>query len=125
MKNQKGITSTNWQLQNNHGDEMYSIEDIIDNIIISMYGAGWVLDLSKGLFPKLYKYLIIALTGVALLVGHCPARSKVSGLQVGGTYERQPIVSLSFSLPFLLSEDKQIKFLKINKFLTTILHTLS
>ena len=33
---------TNWQLQNNHRDIKYSIEDMVNNI----YGVRWVLDLS-------------------------------------------------------------------------------
>lgn len=47
MKRRKGIRTTNWLLQNSHGDVLKcSIGNIIKNIIITMYGVGWVLDLS-------------------------------------------------------------------------------
>ena len=33
------LRSTNWQLQNSHGDAKYSVEKIINNIVVTMYGA--------------------------------------------------------------------------------------
>ena len=43
VKNVKGLRSTDWWLQNSHGDVKYSIGDILSNIVITMYGAMWVL----------------------------------------------------------------------------------
>ena len=53
----KGLRSTDWELQNSHGDVKYSLGNIVNNIVITMYGARWVLDLFGGPFCKLYKYL--------------------------------------------------------------------
>lgn len=36
----KELRSTHWQLQNNHRNEKYSIENIINNIVIIMHGIG-------------------------------------------------------------------------------------
>ena len=33
----KGIRSTNWQLQNSHGDVKYGIGNTVNNIAITMY----------------------------------------------------------------------------------------
>ena len=38
MKKVKGI-STNWQLQNSHRDVKYSIGNIVNNIVITIYGV--------------------------------------------------------------------------------------
>ena len=35
----KGLRSTNWQLQNCHWEVEYSIENVVNNIAIIMYGA--------------------------------------------------------------------------------------
>ena len=45
VKKMKGWKSANWQLQNNHGDAKYSTGNIVNNIVISMCGVRWVLDL--------------------------------------------------------------------------------
>ena len=45
MKKVKGIRSTDWYLQNNHGDIKYSIGNIVNNILINMCGARWVLEI--------------------------------------------------------------------------------
>ena len=37
--------STNWQLQNSHGNVKDGIGNIVNNTVIIMYGVGWVLDL--------------------------------------------------------------------------------
>ena len=37
----KGLRSTNWWLQNSHGDVKYSIGNIVDNNLITMYGPDW------------------------------------------------------------------------------------
>ena len=36
MKKVKGLRSTNWQLQNSHGDVKYSIGNIVNNVVITM-----------------------------------------------------------------------------------------
>ena len=43
------------KLQNSHGDVKYSIENIVNNIAITMYGAGWALELSRRSLSKLNK----------------------------------------------------------------------
>ena len=43
MKKVKGLRSINWQLQNSHTDVKYSIGNIVNAILISMYGVRWVL----------------------------------------------------------------------------------
>ena len=39
----KRLRSTNWQSQNSRGDVKYSIGNTVNNIVITMYGARWVL----------------------------------------------------------------------------------
>ena len=41
----KGLKSTNSLLQNSHEDVKYSIANIVNNILITMHGVRWVLDL--------------------------------------------------------------------------------
>ena len=38
----KGLRSTSLLLQNSHGDVKYSIGNIVNNILITMYGVRWV-----------------------------------------------------------------------------------
>ena len=38
----KGLKSTNWQLQSSHGDVKYSVGNVVNNVLITMYGARWV-----------------------------------------------------------------------------------
>ena len=38
----KGLGSTNWLLQNSHRDVKYSIGNVVNNILITMYGVSWV-----------------------------------------------------------------------------------
>ena len=52
------LRSTNWKLQNSHGDVKYCIGNIVNNIVITMDGVRWVVVLS-GRLLKLYKCLII------------------------------------------------------------------
>ena len=61
MKKEKGLRSTNWQLQNNHRDVKYSVGNVVNNIVLIMYGVTWVLDLLGGSLCKLYKCLITML----------------------------------------------------------------
>ena len=54
MKKVKGLRSTNWLLRHSHGDVKYSLENIVNNILIIMHGVKWVLDLLGWLLSKLY-----------------------------------------------------------------------
>ena len=38
VKKLKGLRNTNWQLQNSQGDINYSIENIVNNTVITTYG---------------------------------------------------------------------------------------
>ena len=42
VKKVKELRSTNWLLQNSHGDVKYSIGNIVSNIVITIYGVRWV-----------------------------------------------------------------------------------
>ena len=42
----EGIGSTNWLLQNCPGDVMYSIGNIVNNVLVTMYGVRCTRDLS-------------------------------------------------------------------------------
>ena len=44
VKKEKGLRSTNWQLQNSHRDVKYRIGNIVSNIVI-VYGVRWVLEI--------------------------------------------------------------------------------
>ena len=48
----RGLRSTNWQLQNIHGDVKYSIGNIVSNIVMTVYGARWVLEISEDTLCK-------------------------------------------------------------------------
>lgn len=41
-KTREGLT--NCQLQNSRGDVKYRTENVVDSIVITIYGARWVLD---------------------------------------------------------------------------------
>lgn len=58
MKEMKGLKTTNWQLQNSPGDVKDSIGNIVSNIVVTMYGVRWVLDLLGG---PLFKLCLITL----------------------------------------------------------------
>ena len=53
-KEVKGLRSTGWQLQNNHGDVKHSIRNIVHNLVITAgkYGARRVLELLRGTCTK-------------------------------------------------------------------------
>ena len=53
-KKVKGLRSTVWLLQNSPGDVKYSKRDVVNNILITMYGVAWVGHLSGGSLSKLY-----------------------------------------------------------------------
>ena len=53
----KRLRSTNWQLQNSPGDVKYSIENIVNNNVITRYGARWVLKISGDSLCKVYDCL--------------------------------------------------------------------
>ena len=40
-KKGKALRNSNWLLQNSHGDVKYSIENIVNNSLITMYGVRW------------------------------------------------------------------------------------
>ena len=42
-----------------HGNTKYSIGNIVNNIVITMYGARWVLEISGGTLCKVYDCLTI------------------------------------------------------------------
>ena len=41
VKKAKGLSSTNWYLQNSHGNVKYNIGNIVNNIVMTMYAARW------------------------------------------------------------------------------------
>ena len=45
VKEVKGLRRTDWQSQDSHGNVKYLTGNIVDNIVITMYGVRWVLDL--------------------------------------------------------------------------------
>ena len=49
VEKMKGLRSTNWQLQNSHGDVKYSIGNIVNNIVITVCGVRRTLELSGGI----------------------------------------------------------------------------
>ena len=54
----KGIKKSKLELHNNHRDGKYSIGNTVSNLIITVYGVRWELDLSGcGTLYKLYKCL--------------------------------------------------------------------
>ena len=44
-ENGRELRSTNWRLQNSHGDVKYCVGNIVDNAVITLYDVRWVLDL--------------------------------------------------------------------------------
>ena len=52
MKKLKGLRSTDWQLQNSHKDIKYIIRTILNNTVITMYGARLVVEISGEQFVK-------------------------------------------------------------------------
>ena len=57
----KELRSTDWSLQYSHGYVNYSIGNIISNIVVTMYGAKWVLEILGGTLCKVYDCLTIRL----------------------------------------------------------------
>ena len=56
VKNVKGLRSTNWQSQNSHADVKSSRGNVVNGIVITKYGARWVLEVSGDHFVN---YLIV------------------------------------------------------------------
>ena len=54
IKKLKGLRSTNWLLKNSHGDVQYSIGNIVNNILITMYGVRWIWNLWGWSLSKLH-----------------------------------------------------------------------
>ena len=53
----KGLRSINWELQNSHRDVKYSIGNVVNNIVITMDGARWVLEILRGTLNEEYDFL--------------------------------------------------------------------
>ena len=53
----KGLRSTNQQLQNSHRGVKYSIGNIVNDILITMYGTRQVLEILVGILCKVYDSL--------------------------------------------------------------------
>ena len=51
------LRSTDGYMQSNHGDVKYSIKNIVNNIVVTMYGGKKVLEIWRGSFLKVYKCL--------------------------------------------------------------------
>ena len=54
----KDLRRTECLLQNSHGDVKYSVGDVVNNIVITMYGARWVLKILGGALREAYGYQI-------------------------------------------------------------------
>ena len=54
MKKVKGLRSTSWQLQKSHRDVKYSTGNIVSNIVITINGARWVLEILRGTLCKVH-----------------------------------------------------------------------
>ena len=52
VKKVKGLRSTDWQLQNSHGNVKYRIRNTVRSIVITMYGARGVLEIPGQHFVK-------------------------------------------------------------------------
>ena len=50
------------KLENSHMDVKYTIGNIVNNIVTTMCGAKWVLELSRESLHRLYHYLTIGWT---------------------------------------------------------------
>ena len=48
VKKVKGLRSTDWQLQNGHGEVTFSTGNTVNSIVVTMYGASWVLKINIG-----------------------------------------------------------------------------
>ena len=57
----KGLRSINWELQNSHRDVKYSTGNVVNNIVITMSGARWILEISGGPVCKVYDCLTTTL----------------------------------------------------------------
>ena len=56
MKKVKGLRNTSKLLQKSHRDVKYNIGNIVNNIVITMYDASWILEITEG---TLLKYIIV------------------------------------------------------------------
>ena len=50
MKKLNRLRISKWLSQNSHRDVKFSTGNAVNNIVINMYGASWVLDLSGDCF---------------------------------------------------------------------------
>ena len=58
MKKVKKLKGTNQQLQNGHRVVKYSIRNMVNDIVITVYGARWVLEILGEHFVK-YDFVAI------------------------------------------------------------------
>ena len=56
VKKVKGLRSTDWQLENSHGDVKVQRRNIVGNTVITTDGVRWVLEIPGG---HAIKYVII------------------------------------------------------------------
>ena len=61
MKEAKALRGTNWQLHYSIGDVKQSIENIVNNIVITICDTWWILRISGGTHCKVYGYLTTTL----------------------------------------------------------------
>lgn len=55
VNKEKRLRSTNWKLHNSHWDVKDSIGNTANNIVITLYGARWILEIWGGGAPcKIY-----------------------------------------------------------------------
>ena len=44
----KALRGADWHLQNSHGGVTYSTENRVNNVVITVYSARWVLEIAGG-----------------------------------------------------------------------------
>lgn len=52
MEKVRKFKGTNWQLQNGHRVVKYSTGNTVNDILITVYGARWILEISGEQFVK-------------------------------------------------------------------------
>lgn len=54
---EKGLENINCESQNSHGDMKYRMGNKANNVVKTMHGVRWTLDLSRGGLYKVYRWL--------------------------------------------------------------------
>ena len=57
----KDLRTADWQLQNSHGDVNYSMGKRVSNIVMTMYGAGWIIEILRCTICRIYDCLATVL----------------------------------------------------------------